>query len=619
MQRGGVKKDNGIERDQRLDFMTEQEIRMVDDYLTKIEQNRGNMGEYYERWEEEQIAYAGDQVLVDNRPNSRVNITNANIEGQIAGLIDQNLEIRCTGQGPSDQSFSRWAEIGLDWTLRKNNIKMKLKRHATRFLLFGPALFKLHWDEDAVNGFGLCTITCPPLNMVFIDQLINDPFRLQEAEYIAEVILKSKTWAEDEYGDVASNIFYGGADRSPIFTKEKTTDDEDAFWLIQLWTKTDGNLRLIEFSEDGVLLYDSFKEWDGKKFRELDDPEPFYRYNKYPYFLSNLYYEEGKLYGFGDGKLLRPLQDMINDLYDQIRRAARPNRIFFDPESDVELSDIDEDDGPVPCLNPNQTIRVVEAGTVNEALWRLLANIHIEVQRVIRFSELMIGQRASTATATEANIQHQQGASGIDHKKLIIQDTLNDLCYYMLDMMMEKYEGGRWFRIAEDKDDYEWVDFRQLNMLPVQIPASEGFINEFKQINRDAETPQFEQLTDKDGKPMTKQVDLDIKMSLGAGLPKNKAFLYQMLERLSRMAIEGRSVLTWSEMREFVEDFLGFPLKDEDEIMAEMQMQQQQQMAIGGNTPMQSPNTEGMTQGGQPARQNVVPMMGGGGMGAPPG
>ncbi len=601
-------------KERRLDFMTNEETKMIDDFLTKISQNRGEMEEIYSRWEAEQEAYSGSQPIEEDSPNSRVNIVNANIEGQVAMVIDQNLAVMCKGNGPSDQGFADWGRIGLDWTLKKNQIKKKIDRHERRRFLFGSGVFSIDWDADAINGFGLVKINTPPLNTTFVDTKITDVNDVQKAEYIAEVMPASKIWAVEQFGDIAYNINYGGGDKSSIWRKERTTDDENLFWYIKLWTKTNGILRLIEFSDDGVLLSDSFKEWTGKKFKDIKDPVPYYRYNKYPYFFTNEYFEEGQFWGFGDGKLLRPLQDLINDLYDQIRRAARPNRVFFDPASEVDLADIDSNDGSVPCIDPNRNIRVVEAGTVNPALWQLLNNIHTEVQRVIRFSELMIGQGRSTGTATEAAIQQQQGTSGIDHKKGMLQETLIEMCEYILDIMMEKYDAGRAFRLDENKDAFQWVDFRQLNNVPIMIPASEGFTQDFKNRWPDKEVPQFEVLKDKQGNEMTKTVDLDIEITIGAGMPKNKAFLWQMAERLGAIILEGKQLISWAEMRKFCKDFLGMPL-DDDIDMTQSQQPMPGQMPGQPQMPQQGADIAGLSPNSQPMGTGIqTGAMAGGGM-----
>ena len=585
-------------KDKRVDFMTDEEIKMVDGYLAKLSQNRGYMNsEYYSRWEKEEEAYKADQPIIENRPNSRINIINANIEGQIASIVDQNLAVICRGEGPSDDKFSKWGEIGIDWTLRKNRIKRVIERHEKRRGLHGAGIFKVYWDADAVNKFGLAKITCPPLTKVFFDNKVKDILNLQEADYIAEVMPKSKTWAENKFGEkIASVIDYGFADRDPIFTEDKTTDDEDTFYYIQLWTMTDKKLRLLEISECGILLADSFKDKDGKK---LKSPKPYYKYNKYPYFITNMYHEEGKLLGFGDGKLLRPLQDMINDLYDQIRRASRPNRVFFDPNSEVDLEELDTDDGPIPCNDPSTTIRVVEVGKPSSNLWGLLSNIHTEAQRVTRFSELMTGQGTKAQTATEAAIQQQQGNTSVDHKKTMLQDTLVEVCEYCLSLMMENYTEAKAFRISEDKEDFLWIDFNQLNDIPMMVPADSSFEKEYRE--RNDSTPEWMQLMDGE-KGKTKEVEFDIEINIGAGLPKNKAFIYEMLEKLATIVLDGRNLISWTEFRKLAKDFLGLPLDDDDEVTQQMQQEQMQAQAQGM---LQSPDTMGLS-------QHNAPMMGGG-------
>jgi len=601
--------------------MSQEERKLVDNFLVRIDANRGEMGDIYDRWEKEAEAYAGDQELKDNHPNSRVNIFLANIEGQVASMVDKDISITTRGRGPSDEAFAESGRVGLEWTLRQNGLKLILDRHERRRLQFGIGWLKTYWDPDAIDGFGLARLAAPPLQSMFVDSKITDPMNLESADYIAEYMLRSKTWARETYGDMVDYIYFGGSDRSGVFSKDKTIDDEDAFYLIQLWTKTDGKLRLLEFSDDGVLLFDSFKEWTGKKFKIKDDPQPFYRCNEYPYFLTLCYPEEGKLIGFGDGKLLRPLQDMINDLYDQIRRAARPNRLFIDPDSNVSIEDLDQDDGPIPAERPNDTIRVVEMGKVNEALWRLLNAIHSEVQRVTRFSELMLGQPGKTAdTATEAAIQQQQGNQTTDHKKTQLSITLQKVCRYLLELMLEHYDEGKWFRLDENEDQWLWINFDQMNRIPQMIPPEEAYLRQFQEQNPGAPTPQWQELTDEYGEAVTKKVELDIEINIGAGLPKNQAFLQAMLEKLSQMVVDGRNAVTWVEIRKFARDILGLPLDDDEEALKEsmeMQMQAMGGMPGGmpggmgmGEEPMMSPDVAGLTAGGNPM-QSALPPTGG--------
>lgn len=564
----------------REDFMTQDEMKEVDNRLTKLIQNRSEMGDLYSRWEDEETAYKGDQEKIKNRPNSRVNIINANVEGQIASIIEQNIAVSTRGESPADKEFSNWAKIGLEWTLRKNKIKKTIEVHERRRLKFGTGLFKVYFDEEAINGFGLAKIFTPPLTKIFIDNKIKDSLRFQEGEYIAETIRLGKNQFVNLYGeDKANAVSYGSLqiEDTTVFQESFTNDDLDSATLIQWFERHKGKLRLLEFTGDGLLLFDSHKT--GEKTSNQKNAEynhkSYYKYvnDKYPYFLTPLYPEEGKLWGFGDVKLLIPLQNMINDLYDKIRMCARPNLILFDPSSEVDLEDFNENSlEPRPAMLERKAVEVVQWGQVNPAYWQLLNLMHQESQRITRYSDLMIGQSSRAQTATEASIQQSQGNGTTDQKKLILEETLVEVCEYLLGLMMEKYKGAKAFRIAEDKDEYKWIDFRQLAKVPVMKPATKSFRNEYvnKRIELGdsfPEQPEWELLVDNSNNPLTKNVDLDIEISIGAGLPKNKTFLWQMIEKLAGIIIldeqgQQHNLINYEELRGFVKDYLGLPLED---------------------------------------------------------
>jgi hypothetical protein len=616
----------------REQFMTDVEIREVDDRIMKITQNRSTMGELYEEWQRIETAYRGNQPKKDGRPNTRVNIMNANIEGQIANIIDQNIAISTRGESPSDQNYADFARIGLDWTLRKNKIKKILDQHERRRIKFGNGFLKVHFDPDAFYGFGLARITCVSLNKIFVDKKVKDPLKLQDGEYIAEPIRYSKTQVIDIYGgEKSSALDYGlfSIEDTTVFEEEDTEDDLEGTTIVQWWERKKGKLRLVEFSACGVLMHDSHKGDDRKENQKDSDysHKSYYEYvnDYYPYFFTVLYPIEGKMLGFGDGILLEPLNDMLNDFYDKIRIAARPHLILFDPDSEVELEDFDENSfEPKPAMLstcPN-AVQSVPWGTVNDSWWRLITQIHSECQRVTRFSDLMTGQGSAAQTATEATIQQQQGNNATDQKKQILQITLQEMCEYILGIMMSNYTEAKAFRLSEDKDDYVWIDFRDMTKVPVMKPATIDFSNKYRkgleENNKEGKAPKWEILVnEKTKEPITKNVDLDIEINVGAGLPKNKAFLWQMIEKLSSMlSIDEKgmqhSVVSYEELREFIKKFVGLPLEDNqiDKMLAAPMPGVNPQ---GATSPMQNPNAP-LSAGGNPLQGNLPqsPVMGGG-------
>lgn len=609
-------------------FMTQDEMREIDNRITKILQNNGNMSALYAEWQKIEEAYQAEQPKLEGRPNTRVNIMNSNIEGQIAGIIDQNMAITTKGEGPSDKHYADFARIGLDWTFRKNYIKKIIDQHERRRLKFGTGVLKVHFDSDAIHGFGLTKITCVPLTKIFIDNKVKDPLKLQDGEYIAEPIRMSKSQGELLYGkEKMSTVDYGNfnIENSTVFQEKETMDDEDGWTLIQWWERHEGTLRLVEFSGCGVLLFDSHKGDDRKenqKNKKYDHTSYYQHVNdKYPYFLTVLYPIEGQLFGFGDGKLLQALNDMLNDLYDKIRIAARPHLLLFDPNSEVDLEDFDENSfEPRPAnLASGKAVDAVPWGTVNESWWRLLQQIHTEVQKVTRFSDLMMGQGSTSNTATESTIQQQQGNAATDQKKQILEVTLQEMCEYILGIMMENYTEGKAFRLSEDKEDYAWIDFRDLTKVPAMKPATLDFMQQYKKAREgegyiDNNIAEWEILTDNKGQPITKNVDLDIEISIGAGLPKNKAFMWQMIEKLSQMfSVDAtgmkRTVVSYEELRSFINQFVGLPLEIGQ--VAQMMQQPVPGQPMPGEIPGQSPNTQYQSPDA-PLTMNNNPMMGSG-------
>jgi hypothetical protein len=565
----------------RDEFMTKDEMAEINDYIAKLNDRIGDMSALFAEWEDIEKHYCNDQAEIPKRPNSRVNLMNANIEGQVSQLVEQNIAVVTRGEGPSDQSYAGWARIGLDWTLRKNHVKRILDVHERRRLLFGVGVLNVCFDHDAIGKFGLAKIHPTPLNMLFVDGSIKDVLRFNESEYMCEIVYVSKTYMKDRFvKDKASAVDYGNYvyRDNGVFSPSDSVDDENTAPLILLWSRQEGKLRLREVSGCGLLLYDSHKK-GGRKDNQKNVEESiksYYKYvdDRYPYFLTGMYPIEGDLYGFGDGKLILPLQKLINELYDKIRICARPNLILIDTNADVSLEDFDENslepryyDGSAVQGMP---IHKVEYGIINQGWWALLDKIHDEIQRITRFSDLMIGQAKSADTATEASIQLQQGNASTNHKKLMLQETLIEVCEYCLGLMMEFYTEAKAFRISEDKDEYEWIDFREMTTVPVKKPATEAFSKMYSENNADVKPPEWE-LIEENGKPKTKRVDLDIEINIGAGLPKNKVFLWQMAQQLASMrtvdmAGQEKPAITYEELRNFMRDYLGIPLKTDAEV-----------------------------------------------------
>lgn len=605
------------------EIMTEDEQKRAQWYVNKYTDGKSVLQEKVDEWEEIRKAYKGERTDIQDKvtePNPvAVNVILSQVEGQVSSLMNNNITATFRGRGFSDQKFAKTAGVVGEFVLQQNNPKMLTKEAARRYLQFGNAIVTTLWDPDAFDGFGLPHIETPKLGTVIIDDKIDDIVKdLQRADYIIhEVGSRSIRWARDKFGDeIADAITIGNND--PNF-EYQDTDNEESFTYLRVWTKNneEGNLQLLEISLCGVLMSES------------DSSKPYYKhvFNRYPFFVAGLYKDEGDSYYFGDGKILLPMQKYINKLYDEIILAAKfssQGRTYADKKAGLNPVEFAQADPSMVLYanNPAQTIKTERGSGINETVLSLAANILDKVQETTRFSSLMTGNDPTRGmTATQAGIQMQQGITGIDDKKSDLSKTLGEALNYSLGMCMEFWTAAKAFRIADNDDEFEWIDTRQFRSIPELIPASQDFISRWKETNPKAEeTPQYMQLqVGEDGKGATKQLELDITVNIGEGLPSNKVALYNMVLSLAQVMLideetgQPRPLIGFKQFRSMVENYLGIKIKDTDaEWQAMIEAQQQMQMQAQGQVdPINiNPNIPG-------ANQNGTAMGGGaGGMGA---
>lgn len=636
------------------EYMTDDELLEAKCIIDTLNFNRSAMGDHRKEWQDIEDMFTnkvtGTMVEAD-MPGTKMNRLVSVVEGMVSQLVDNNISITTTGQGPEDEAFAEDARIGLNWAFRQNKVKHKFSLHERRRLKFGGAWVKVVHDRHYAGGYGLAKIQLPSNTKVFVDRKIRDYFRLDEADYIAESIKMSKSSAISTYGrDKASLIDYGVNEffDTGVFAEAFELPDDDSSWiLIQYWSKENGTLRLREYSACGILLYDSFKGKDRKenqKDKDINENSYYkYVYDDYPYFYTPKYTIEGDFHGFGEGRLLLPIQKMINELYDKIRIMMRPHMILIDAYSDINVEDFDDNSFTPKYFDGAKTqgrqpVHHVPWGHITSDIFQLLEQINIDMQRVVRFSDLMLGQAKAADTATEAAIQQQQGNAHTSHEKTMFENTLSDVAKYMLGLMIEFNEGGMSLRINEEDEedemnresDYAWVDFGDMAEIPAQMPATKSYRDEFKARNPKAPEPKYEIVT-QNGVTKTKSICLDIDINVGSSLPKNPAFLWQMIERLSQMLVVDtdeaqptpKPAISWSELREFMVTILGLPIKQSDQMKEFVEKyqqiqaaQMQQQAGQGGEQPMggggQMPDAmaQGMGAGGgviQPSAEGTTP------------
>lgn len=541
---------------QKIDKTKEQPIEYkvlvgeVEDQLKASYLTKENLG-LHDKWRTYENYYRGKQnpPSKEDDPGSVTNIIFPIIESQVSDLVDQPLDISVIGEEPSDQEFAQDLRHVLDWVWDKNNMLSKLDVFERRRLKLGTSVFKVFFDPKVNKGKG--QIVIDPVSPVcfFPDPKVKTAWQLQEADYIIHATMKSIEYIKATFGEQAEFV-KAQADPSlslEIFDGEGDTATEhgrNKVMLIERWARTKkGGLRLTQVA-DGVLLYDSELLPKG----EGAPKKSFYRHCQYPFVVINCYPVEGCLWGMGDVELLKPTQDIINDLDDQIRLNARltgNTQHVVGTASGINPRKWTAKAGlKIVARDPNAWKTVSPPPMPSYILNRRM-EAKQESEIISGRPDVTEGRRSGGLRAASAILALQEaGNRRVKHKKIFLEDGLSQVVELCVEYIKEFFTEEHAFRIMGRRPRYIWFRGSDLLKVPKKIPVPGA-------------EDQYQPLAGEGGEPVTKEAEFDIRISIGAGLPSNRAFLYQTILELVQY-----NIFTVEEARTFIKEFLGWPVID---------------------------------------------------------
>ena len=589
----------------RQSLMTEEEIKEADTYLRwyrKSYTDKDNRN-LIAKWEEMEKYWEGDldEPLNENDPCSNTNITNSNVEGKVALLCDQNIAAQVDPIEPSDQPFCSYITTLVDFIKDKNKMFRKIDVHERRREKMGTGIFRVLWNEEALDELGLPEIE--PVNpaYVFVDTSITDVYELQKAKYIIEVTNKSIYSARMEYGDKIADAIVPGLDPISGDYIESSDENEEQYLHMFVWTRyrdDDGEikLKLVEMSGCGLILRDTrkqLKELKNKKDKEAAEEDiRVFPSKLYPYFFTPDMYREGTIWGKGSAELILPVSDQIDEIDNQILMNAR---LVGNPIRLVENSSgIDAD------KITNEPGLVVPTNNINGTKWdqppqmpSYILNKRTELMQqdrpiVGRFNDQQIGtSQKGVDTATESLALQNAGNSMIEHKKGLLQETLSEVFEYAVELALINWDSTMMFRITgkNGEETFESFNPSMLNNIPLLMESTTEYRDEYKK-NWQERNPgkDISELDPKEYEYMqveneTRKVKYDLRITVGAGMPANKAFRYNVIMESSKGKIMSRK-----ETRKYLIDVLGLNIPEVPDTI-----QEQQETGIYGDDTIQQP------------------------------
>ena len=604
----------------RQALMSDTELKEAEKFLTwyrRAYEDKVNLG-VIKKWEDINKYWEGDFELPEDEsdPAPNTNITNSNVEGKTALLCDQNIAIQVDPREPGDRFFCDKVRVLADFIKERNRMYRKIEVHERRREMTGTGIFKVVWDFDKLDGQGLPDIEPIHPSRLFIDPAITDVYNIQNAQYIIEASNRSIYSASLEYGEDVADAIMPNLD--PV-SNVIVNNEEEQYVHLLIWTKykesKDGDiqLRLIEMSGCGVILSDTKKKLKEHKDKKNEDLKLFPN-SDYPYFLTPDMYRENTIWGKASAELILPISDQIDELDDNILRNPRltGNPIaLVSNNSGIDVDKITNEPGQVIPTNDVNAYKWLTPPSIPAYVSNKRAELmNNDRQIVTRFTDQQIGKSQSGVdTATESMALQNSGNSMIEHKKGLLQETLSEVFEYAIELALLNWDTTMVFRITGENGEDDFTEFNpdKLNHIPVLVESDTDYRNDYKE-KWEERNPNGDFKTEEDSKNYkymqvdneTRKVRYDLSVSVGAGLPNNKAYRYNIV----RQAYADKA-LSKKEYRNYLVKNLGLNIPNTPETAEEQQelgiydentlkdIQQEQQI-------QQNADVEGLTANGNP-------------------
>ena len=506
----------------------------------------------------------------DLHPGSVTNITHPIIESMIADLVDKPSSVESKGVEPGDHEFSEQSKHMLEYVLERNRFKIKLNQSEHDRLELGTTVIKIYFDKEALDGRGLPTYDpISPANF-FPDPKVQISYLLNEGEFHIHAVPRPLSWFKKQfpllgkYVQRETSVPYNPEIFEDQGSEEVDTNTSQKALLLECYMKDkDGSIYCLHVANH-ILLEDSRKVLKGKKLN---------RRNKYPFAVITCYVQRGQIWGQSDVEMLIPTQDIINDMDDNIRITAR---LMGNPQIVVGMGAgrsfdyrkwTNEPGLRIPMRDITAWAQVKPSNVSSDIVTRREKGFE-EANLISGRPEVNRGNTSGGVTAASAIISLQQaGQKSVNHKAEMFKAGWSEVLELLMDEIMENWDTEMWFRIEGEKPEYRFYDPSKLKSVNRMIPDQRPAVDESGNPTGEMEHFIKPLMDDESGEPMTREAQLDLSLTMGNGLPSDKAFIYQTVLELAKLGIEGKAVITWKELRNYLRGDVGMPLDDDIEEM----------------------------------------------------
>lgn len=141
---------------------------------------------------------------------ANTNFINANIETQVADLMDQNIDVEPKPYDPSDAPYVPRVRQIADKILEVNKLPLKMQQITRRFKKFGHGWIRVLFNPELLEGLGCPEIKSISSADIYPDPAITNPEDVNKGRFFIEAFPATIYWAEKVFGMKKATAIYAG-------------------------------------------------------------------------------------------------------------------------------------------------------------------------------------------------------------------------------------------------------------------------------------------------------------------------------------------------------------------------------------------------------------------------
>lgn len=363
--------------------------------------------------------------------------------------------------------------------LKQNHFEEVYDAVGWQKLKTGTGVYKVFWDQSKLNGLGDIGIVRRNLLHLFWEPGITD---IQDSKCFFDVEMVDIETLKDEYPELDDRQLRGGIEPAKMPT-EDYVDETDKVPLIDVYYKRRGKLHYAKYVGETVLYA---TENDNEVTKKQRDPmtgtltgvktaaaDGLYDHGLYPFVFDTLYPVEESPAGFGYIDVAANAMtriDLINQSFLANVKANATPRYFIRKDGGINEDELLDTNKALVHINgqlDENSLRLIDARPLSNDQLSLMNNTISELRETTGNTEAGNGIRQSGVTAASAYAALQEAAGKTSRDSTLTSYRAAEKIGYMVcELIRQKYDQPRQFRITGDLGREEYVAFDNSGMVP---------------------------------------------------------------------------------------------------------------------------------------------------------